>query len=83
MKKTLKNTVNFAPNPASNNISISNPTQLDLEYTIVDLLGKTVIKNTKTTATNQPINLESLKSGVYLLQINNNGNTITKKLVKQ
>ena len=50
---------------------------------MVDLLGKAVIKTKRTNLRNQEINLQSLKTGVYLLQINSNGKTITKKLIKQ
>ena len=82
-ENTLANNLSFAPNPATSNITISNAKQLDLLVSVIDLLGKTVIQTKNSSLSNQSINLESLKSGVYLLQINSNGNRLTKKLVKK
>lgn len=80
---TFENQINFAPNPTSENITISNKNNLDLSITVVDLLGKAVIKTKRTNLRNQEINLQSLKTGVYLLQITSNGKSVTKKLIKK
>lgn len=82
-ENTLLENISFYPNPTSSNIEIANAKQLDIEVSVLDLLGKIVIQTKKATLTKQTINLSSLKSGVYLVKITADANSITKKLVKQ
>jgi hypothetical protein len=82
-ENSLSKQIRFYPNPTKDNVTISNKNQLNLDIKIIDLLGKTILKIEETRLINQEINLDNLNSGVYLLQINSNGNTITKKLIKE
>lgn len=69
------------PNPASGKVSLSlNTKGTSSEVSIVDILGKTV--QTKIIDSNQTdLDISSLKSGVYIVTINNEGTKMTKKLV--
>lgn len=80
---TILNTIDLYPNPAVNNILITNNKQLNIDIEIYNVLGNKVLETKKNTTKEQTINLSSLKSGVYLVQINTNGNSITKRLIKQ
>lgn len=67
------------PNPVSNGV-LHVESNLNLEKTIslIDVLGKEVIK---TTTSNTTINIANLNSGVYIVKINEGGKTATKKIV--
>ena len=67
------------PNPVSNGV-LHVESNLNLEKTIslIDVLGKEVIK---TTTSNTTINIANLNSGVYIVKINEGGKTATKKVV--
>jgi len=70
---------NIYPNPVSNGIvnitSISNEA---ITIAIFDILGKQVISET---LSHSNLNISSLNTGIYIMKITQNGNTITKKLV--
>jgi len=82
-ENTLSNSVSFFPNPTNDNIEISNDKQLDLNVSIFNIIGKQVLNVNNVSLRKQTLNLSALKSGVYLVQIEAQGNTITKKLVKR
>ncbi|MFN2261469.1 MAG: T9SS type A sorting domain-containing protein [Psychroflexus sp.] len=72
--------VEFAlyPNPVKNglvNIETKSGESLNVEF--FNLLGQSVLK----AETNAQINVSNLKTGVYLVKIEQNNNTITKKLI--
>ncbi|WP_179008143.1 endonuclease [Winogradskyella forsetii] len=73
--------VKLHPNPVKNNLTIDLGPNIDTSIEIYDLLGKRVLKNTihKTSA----LNLQNLKSGIYIVKIKQGNSTITKKLIKQ
>lgn len=79
----LLNTITFYPNPTNNQIEVSNPNQTNLNITIYNVLGKKVLATNNTSLSKQKINLSSLNSGVYLVEILANGKRVTKKLIKQ
>ena len=79
----LLNNVSFYPNPTNNQIEISNPKQLNLDINLYNVLGKKVLEANTVSLRNQTLNLSSLNSGVYLVEIKAEGRSITKKLVKQ
>ena len=56
---------------------------LNIDVTLFNVLGKKVLEIRNIIERKQKINLSSLNSGVYLMQIKADGNTVTKKLVKQ
>lgn len=67
------------PNPVkAGYVNIKTTSNEAINVTVFDLLGKKVI--TKTLSNNK-LNVSSLKSGVYLLNIEQNGASTTKKLV--
>jgi len=76
---TQANTFSIYPNPVkAGYVNIKTTSNEAVNVTVFDLLGKKVI--TKTLSNNK-LNVSSLKSGVYLLNIEQNGASTTKKLV--
>ncbi len=74
-----KNTFAVYPNPATNGfVNISSTSNEAITVTVFDILGKQVINQT---VNNNVLNVATLTSGVYILKISQNKNTITKKLV--
>ncbi|WP_178988750.1 endonuclease [Winogradskyella schleiferi] len=73
--------IKLYPNPVNNNLTLDLKSNVDTSIEIYDILGKRVLKNTinKTSA----LNLQALKSGIYIVKITQGNSTITKKLVKQ
>ena len=82
-ENNLENSVRFYPNPTKENLTLQNNNQLDLEVKIYNVLGKEVLAFKNEGKRNQNISLSSLKTGVYLVQITTDNQTITKRLVKQ
>lgn len=76
--------ISIYPNPTNNFITIQNKENSteNFEYKIVDLTGKIVTNgNSKF---NEQINIESLESGNYIIQIETeNGEKLTEKLIKK
>ena len=71
------------PNPVNgNHVTVTLFSAKEAKYTIVSLVGKT-IKSGSLTQEESTIELGSLARGVYLLQVNDGEETMTKKLVKQ
>ena len=78
-----KSTIIIYPNPSNNFITIQNeenPTE-NFDYKIVDLTGR-IIKSGNSKF-NKQLNIESLTSGNYIIQIETeNGEKFTEKLIK-
>ncbi len=72
--------LNMYPNPVPRDqfITIHTANGLEIEATVYDLLGKQVM-NMVVTDNQLPVN--SLKTGVYILRLSENGRTATRKLV--
>lgn len=67
------------PNPVVNgNLYITSNSNESKEVAVFDVLGKQVMK---TTVTNQAVNVASLKGGIYIVKITEDGKTATRKLV--
>lgn len=78
-----KGQIKIYPNPASNFVSIQilENTIENFEYKIVDLTGR-IVKNGNSKF-NEQINIESLTSGNYIIQIETeSGEKFTQKLIK-
>jgi len=76
----LKN-VSIYPNPIKDNdLNIKTRTPLHIE--IYNVLGKLILTS-KVDAYNKTVNVSSLKQGVYLIKLNSEQGSITKKLIKQ
>jgi ELWxxDGT repeat protein len=67
------------PNPSSTVFQISNQSNLTLQFELYDLLGKKIDGGTLINSTLST----DLKSGVYLLKLYNETQTITKRIIKQ
>lgn len=67
------------PNPSSNGVlNIISASSETISVSIYDVLGKQV----KTTEfTNQTMDISELKSGLYIVKVSQNNNTVTKKLI--
>jgi len=68
----LENTISIYPNPVKNTLNIEGELE---SVEIYDVFGKLVLTSTKNT-----INTSKLANGVYLLNINTNHSTITKRI---
>ncbi|MFY8181883.1 MAG: T9SS type A sorting domain-containing protein [Flavobacterium sp.] len=67
------------PNPVKNGVFyINTDANAERTVTVFDVLGKQVLN---TTTSESAINVSNLTSGVYMVQISEEGNTATKKLV--
>lgn len=80
-ENNIANKIIVYPNPATNyvNLKLSNNNPID-KIIITNLLGETVLEETQNTST---INVENLSNGLYLLQVNSNGQKIETKFLKQ
>ncbi|HNU59557.1 MAG TPA: T9SS type A sorting domain-containing protein, partial [Aquaticitalea sp.] len=73
------NTFGVYPNPTSlGYVNISSNDVAPLSVKVFDVLGKQVLNQT---LSNNRLDVSSLKSGVYIMKINQNGASVTKKLV--
>ena len=71
--------IELYPNPTSNGfVNITTTSNEAVNVSIFDILGKQVLAQK---VNNNTINVSNLNSGVYILKLNQNGATITKKLV--
>jgi hypothetical protein len=67
------------PNPVSNGkVYISSKNDLDKEIIIFDVLGKKVLQ---TMISSRELNVSNLTSGVYIIKINENDASATRKLI--
>nr|WP_315156945.1 T9SS type A sorting domain-containing protein [uncultured Flavobacterium sp.] len=67
------------PNPVSNGkVYISTKEDLEKEITIFDVLGKKVLQ---TQLSSRELNVSALSPGVYIIKINENQATATRKLI--
>lgn len=73
--------IKLHPNPVKNNLTIDLKSDVSTDIEIYDILGKRVYRSTLNKTST--INLQSLKTGIYIVKITQNNSTITKKLIKQ
>jgi len=73
-------TVKMHPNPVKDNLTINLKSEVNTNIEIFNILGKRVFNNliTKTST----LNVQSLKTGIYIVKITQGNSTVTKKLVK-
>jgi len=77
---SLENSVSIFPNPTSDIISIDVSDRINVNtLELYDILGKQVIKSSKNTSA---MDLSDLSAGVYMLRINTDSGTLTKKVVR-
>ncbi len=71
--------LNLFPNPVSNGkVYITSKNDADKEIIIFDVLGKKVLQ---TMISSKELNISSLSPGVYIIKINENDSTATRKLI--
>lgn len=73
--------LSISPNPATGLVKIANGLTRTSEVTVSNLLGEVVATKSFNAATT--LDLSSQAKGIYLVQVSNNGKTITSKIVLQ
>ena len=76
------NNIEVFPNPASSFISIKTNSEKDVQLTIFDISG-TLVKQINHVLNNQQVDIKDLTSGLYILKIQSNNGSTTKRLIKQ
>lgn len=74
-------TVKLHPNPVRDILTVDILANVDTNIEIYDILGKRVFNNTINKTSN--LNLQGLKSGIYIIKITQNNATISRKLIKR
>lgn len=69
--------LNIFPNPADDMLYITSNSSLDKNIQLFDLTGKKVLDVTTVTQ----VNVSTLKAGIYVAKINEDGKTATRKVV--
>lgn len=62
-----KENIGVFPSPANNSITITNTNGFDIE--IYDVLGRNIITKYKTTEVDTTLDITTLNSGIYFIQI--------------
>lgn len=82
---SLANTLSIYPNPNNGEFNVKfNASSSDVQLQVFDVRGRSVFNKTFDNgpgAFNETVNLASVNAGVYLLNINDGENTVTKKVV--
>ena len=72
----------FYPNPTNDFITISSKDSETINaIKVYDLLGKTIYFDTYKNITSQTIDLSSVNSGMYFIEVKTNNNLIVKKII--
>ena len=78
-ENNVKDIFSVYPNPVTSGyVTISSPSNGEKNIAVYDILGKQVMN---TTITSDRLNVSQLNSGIYMLNISENGISSTKKLV--
>jgi hypothetical protein len=78
-KNSDQSELGIYPNPATQGkIYITSKNSLSKEITIYDVVGKVVLQ---TTITNKELNISTIQSGMYLIQIKESETVVTRKLI--
>ena len=79
----LKNEFEISPNPATSKLNINLSTNLDnANVTVYDVLGKKVY-SAQMNSLSSSIDVSKWNTGVYLVRVSTNTQTLTKRFVKQ
>jgi alpha-tubulin suppressor-like RCC1 family protein len=77
---SLTDNIKIYPNPSTGIFTIS--LEVDADVIVHDLLGKVIYAN-KVKAGNNTIDISNYQSGMYLLQVETENGSVTKKLLKE
>ncbi|SDH25567.1 endonuclease [Winogradskyella thalassocola] len=73
--------VKIHPNPVKNTLTVDLKSDVSTSIEIFDILGKRVLNETISKTSN--LNVQNLKSGIYIVKVTQDNSTVTKKLIKQ
>ena len=76
------NLVSIYPTPTKNLLNIKLNNQNKADVNLYDISGRIVLKQ-KLNAKQSTINIKNLNSGIYLLRINTENKSVTKRIIKQ
>jgi hypothetical protein len=76
------NYINIYPNPAKNMIVISSKENLK-SYKIYDEAGRLITSKSSLKGNKQEVNISSMQTGNYVVSVETDKQTVTKKLIKQ
>ena len=71
-ENTLKNDILISPNPFNERIIITNTSNQNLKYNLIDVMGNNVSKGDLSEGINELHFNNRIKSGIYFIQIYNN-----------
>ena len=79
---TIENAFLVYPNPVKDFVTISNSVNSIENISIIDLNGRTVKSVKLNGETSAQVNISDLSAGVYMMNINSDQGSVTKKIVK-
>lgn len=79
--ETVKGEIQLFPNPVQSSLTIISQKAYSF-YRIIDINGQ-VVQESHTSTASTPIDVSNLESGIYFISFNEEGETITKRFVKQ
>jgi hypothetical protein len=77
----LSNLINVYPNPFNDQVKINNETNISLDITILDVMGK-VVSSDKSNSSIINFNTSELTQGIYFINVKNEKLSATYKIVK-
>ncbi len=80
ISNSTENSISIYPNPVQNTMVI-NGFDNDAVVNVINSLGQSVAKQSITAG--ESIDLSNQSAGIYIVKIENQGNTITKKIIKK
>jgi hypothetical protein len=86
LASTKNESISISPNPSSNYIDIKGLGEMKVfQIRVIDQTGKIVIIEKYNSPKSQHVrlNISSLEKGIYILTIENNGEFVTKKIIKE
>lgn len=80
--KPLENNIKIYPNPVTQgSFTIETKENRDTKYELYDLSGKLLIPSQKLNSGINKVSVAGIQSGVYLLKLISEGNTVSKKII--
>lgn len=78
-----ENEISIYPNPGTGNFTLSFNDEAEKDILIYDMLGNVIINVQRSTSQIVMIDISEQPAGIYLVQVINGENTITKKIIKE
>lgn len=80
--ETSQTAISIYPNPANNVININSEKTIT-KISLTDLNGRTVNEMNYNHTTHAVLDVSALAKGIYLMQVDNENGTVTKKIIKK